>query len=110
MIFIQIGITLIFLLFSTLMILKAYKKLNKEEKEVFKRELIFETGILYVGYLLLFISGIFLNPSLRNLSVFLILVGWFYQGILIRRKNRKRSMLIFVSVLIAAYIYFIYLN
>jgi len=92
------------------MIVKAFKKLNTEDRELFKREMFFETGILYVDHLLLFISATFLNPFLFNFSLILLPVGYFYQGILNWRKNRKRSMLIFVLVLIASYICFIFLN
>ena len=106
MIYLKIGITLIFLIFIISMILKEYKKLDSEDRSKFKRELVYETGILYVGYLLLFVSAIFLNPLIRNISVILILIGWFYQGVLSWKENRKRSIFIFVLVMLAAYIIF----
>ena len=110
MIFTQIGTTLIFLIFITLIVLEAYKKLNAEDKIKFKGELLFETGILFVGHSLLVIAVIFQYPILINISIILILVGWFYQGILMRKENRNRSIFLFILILISAYISFIFLN
>ncbi len=110
MIFIQIGTTLILLIFITLIVLEAHKKLNAEDKIKFKRELLFETGILFVGHSLLVIAVIFLYQILINISIILILVGWFYQGILMWKENRNRSIFLFILILISAYISFIFLN
>ncbi|WP_456273321.1 hypothetical protein [Bacillus sp. AK031] len=111
MIFIQIGATLIFLILITLIVWRAYKKPDAKDKETFKRELLFDgTGMLFVGLSLIVISLIFQNLILMNLSITLILVGWFYQGLLKWKENRTRSILLFILVIIAAYISVILLN
>ncbi|WP_421377948.1 hypothetical protein ACOJQI_11750 [Bacillus salacetis] len=111
MIFIQIGTTLIFIILITLIVWRAYKKLNAKDKVTFKRELLFDgTGMLFVGPTLLVISVIFQNQILMNLSIILILIGWLYQGLLRWKENRTRSILLFILVLIAVYISFILLN
>lgn len=111
MIFVQIGTTLIFLIFITLIVWRAYKKLDAKDKETFKRELLFDgTGMLFVGYSLLVISVVFQYRTLMTLSIILVLIGWIYQGLLKWKENRTRSILLFILVLIAAYISFILLT
>ncbi|MGM0847086.1 MAG: hypothetical protein ACQEUT_19190 [Bacillota bacterium] len=111
MIFIQFGTTLIFLIFITLIAWRAYKKLDAKDKDTFKRELLFYgTGMLFVGLSLLVISVIFQNRILMNLSIILILIGWLYQGLLQWKENRSRSILLFILILLAAYISFILFN
>lgn len=110
MFLIKIAITLVFLILVILFISKEYKKLNQKDKKTFKRELLFETGLLYVGHILLVISVIFLNKVLMSLSVTLILVGLTYLSILNWRESRRRSIAIIILILIVGFIYFAYLR
>lgn len=110
MFFAKVAITLVFLIFITFGISKEYKKLDKEDQKTFKRELLFETGLLYVGHILLIISLIFLNSFLMSLSVTLILVGLTYLSILTWRESRRRSIAAMILILIGGYIYIAYLK
>lgn len=110
MFLIKIAITLVFLILVILYISKEYKKLDQKDKKTFKREMLFETGLLNAGHILLAISVIFLNKVLMNISAALILVGLTYLIILNWRQSRKRSVASIILVLIGGFIYFAYLK
>ncbi len=49
MFLIKIAVTLVYLILVILFISKKYKKLDQKDKKTFKKELVFETGFLYLG-------------------------------------------------------------